>query len=169
MIRSYCLYCKTGSETTLAQHLNQLDKTLTALVPTRFLPEKRQGIWKNNEQTFLPGYIFLFTEAECLPPLRRMVNNLYRVLAYETGVKVLSGQDESYALWLYNHQGQIGPSAILTEGGKIRVVSGPLLDFTGKITRLDKHKRRAWVSFDFDGCNRTICIGAEFLTTAESD
>jgi transcription antitermination factor NusG len=163
MTRAYCLYCKTGSERVIAQHLSQMDKTLTALAPIKQIPEKRQGFWQYKEQALLPGYVFLYTAADPLPPLRTMVNNLYRVLSYETGVKELSGQDELYAQWIYRHHGQIEPSAVLVEGGKIRVISGPLLDFEGKIIKLDKHKRRAWVSFEFDGQGRTICIGAESL------
>ena len=65
--------------------------------------------------------------------------------------------------WLLRHAGLIKPSRILQTGETIQVVDGPLLDFNGKIVKLDHHKRRAWVEFDFDGQNKVISIGVEWL------
>ncbi len=80
---------------------------------------------------------------------------------YSSGFKELQGMDYEYAMWVYRHQGNINTSRVLTEGGIVRVIDGPLLDGVGAIVKLDKHKRRVWIEFEFDGQKRLVSLSAE--------
>ena len=162
-IYSYCIFCRTGSEQSVAQAISQSDPELTAIAPTRILSEKRQGQWVERAVTLLPGYVFLYVEREMPIKQKARAQNMYKILEYEHGLAQLTGQDEEYALWVYRHQGQIKPSKVLVEGDKIIAVDGPLKDCTGKIVRLDKHKRRAWVEFEFEKQKRTVSLSAEWV------
>ena len=162
-LSAYCVMCRTGSEQLAVQSINQSYSDVSAIAPLKTIPEKRQGQWQSRDQILLPGYIFIYAAGELPHDLRQRSNNLYKVLQYERGIRALTGSDADYAQWVYKHQGKIEQSTVLTEGGQIKVVSGPLLDFEGRITKLDKHKRRAWVEFDFDGHKQTVCVGAECL------
>ncbi len=162
-LNAYCVMCRTGSEQAAVKSINQNYPDITAIAPTRTIPEKRQGQWSSRDLILLPGYLFIFAQGELPHDLRQKTNHLYKVLQYERGIRTLTGSDDDYAQWVYKHQGKIEQSTVLIEGGQIKVVSGPLLDFEGRITKLDKHKRRAWVAFDFDGHKQTVCVGAECL------
>jgi len=163
-LKTYCVFCKTGSESLVAEKINIVDKKVKAIAPMRVIQEKRNGKWEKKEKALLPGYVFIFTEEELNTFLLNRLSDLYKVLSYDTGVRELAGNDYQYALWVWRHEGSINSSKVLTEGKNVRVVDGPLLDSCGKIVKLDKHKRKVWVEFEFEGVTRTIVLSAECIT-----
>lgn len=134
----------------------------------RILSERRQGQWVDRAVSLLPGYVFLYVDREMPIKQKAKAHNLFKLLEYEHGVAQLTGQDEEYAQWVYRHQGQIKPSKVLVEGDKVIALAGPLKDCMGKIVRLDRHKRRAWVEFEFDGEKRTVSLSAEWVDRADT-
>lgn len=160
-MKAYCIFCKTGSEHTIAKNINKVLTNFEAVVPTKVLQEKRNGKWQEHKQILLPGYVFLYGEQEMNSSLRDKVFNVYNILQYETGARELIGSDYKYAMWVYGNNGSIATSKVLTEGNTVKVIDGPLLDGLGTIVRLDKHKRRAWVEIDFYGEKRVISLGVE--------
>ena len=160
--------CRTGQELHVVKLVRRYAPELDALAPVRILPEKVAGLWRNREKALLPGYIFLYTDLDFHPNIRRMSRHFYKYLSYELGSRQLHGNDLAYAEWLYRQHGEIQPSRILATGDRIRVLEGPLTDNFGTITRLDKHKRRVWVNFDFDGQTRTVCLGAQYIDQSAS-
>lgn len=167
-MNAYCLMCRTGQELHVVKLVRRYAPELDALAPVRILPEKVAGLWRNREKALLPGYIFLYTDLDFHPNIRRMSRHFFKYLSYEIGSRQLHGNDLAYAEWLYRQHGEIQPSRILATGDRIRVLEGPLTDTFGTITRLDKHKRRVWVNFDFDGQPRTVCLGAQFIDTIDA-
>lgn len=166
-MKAYCIFCKTGSEKTVAESINQFDDNILAIAPTRTLKQKFGGVWKDVERILLPGYIFVFSDEELTSSFRENVAKIYKVLEYQSGLRSLTGDDYEYSIWIYNNGGNIKPSGILSEGTSIRVVEGPLADGFGKIVKLDRHKRKAWVEFDFDGQKRTVALSAEFISAED--
>jgi len=160
-MKSYCVFCKTGSEKDVARRVHTIDNRIEAIAPVCTLQEKRQGKWEQREQILLPGYVFLYAEEEMQVELRAEVSDLYKVLGYGTGLRELYGMDYEYSMWIYRHQGSINTSKVLTEGRNVKVIDGPLLDGFGTIVRLDKHKRRVWIDFEFDGQKRLVALSAE--------
>jgi len=167
-MNAYCLMCRTGQELHVVKLVRRYAPELDALAPVRILPEKVAGQWRNREKALLPGYIFLYTDLDFHPNIRRMSRHFFKYLSYELGSRQLHGNDLAYAEWLYRQHGEIQPSRILATGDRIRVLEGPLTDTFGTIVRLDKHKRRVWVNFDFDGQTRTICLGAQFIDALDA-
>lgn len=49
-------------------------------------------------------------------------------------------------------------SEVLVEGDAVKVLSGPLMDSVGTITRFDRHKRKVWISIDFMGQNTVLSV-----------
>ncbi len=167
-VNAYCLMCRTGNELDVIRIVSKYAPELTVLSPTRILPEKISGQWRDREKALLPGYVFLYTDLDFHPSIRRMSRHFFKYLSYELGSRQLYGNDKAYADWIYQHHGKIQPSRILTEGDRLRVIDGPLQDQVGTIIKLDKHKRRVWVKIEFDGHQRVICLGAQFVDTIDS-
>ncbi len=161
----YCIFCKSGSEDQIAEKIALLCPTLEAIIPVRTLQEKRKGLWISTQQHLIPGYIFLYDNENANLQSIKQLLNVYRILDYETGARELTGVDFKYAMWLYRHCGNIQPSKVLIEGSRVIVVNGPLLDGMGIITKIDRHKRRAWVEFDFYGRKHIISLGIEEITS----
>lgn len=166
-MKSYCVFCKTGSEHKIAKNINQIDEKITAIAPVRIIQQKRKGVWVKCEQILLPGYIFIFTDEEMQPGLRSKVANIYKILEYQFGLRELAGDDYEYSMWIYRNQGSIAPSRVLTEGSTVRVLDGPLSDGFGTIVKLDRHKRKVWIEFEFDGQKRTVSLSAECVTAED--
>ena len=163
-IQAYCLMCRTGTEMKVCRQIHKHYPDLEAFVPIRIIEEKRKRVWQSFEKILLPGYVFLYTETELPHDLIRSISHTYKILVYEKGFRALQDEDREYALWLYRHQGTIASSKILQEGNAITVVEGPLKDLYGKIIKLDRRKRKAWVSFVFDGEERIVSLSAHCLT-----
>ena len=145
----------------MARFVTTLDNRFEAIAPVRILQEKRKGKWEQREQILFPGYVFLYAKEEIEFKLIRKIPGLYKILDYESGFKELRGKDYEYSMWVYRHQGHIETSKVLTIGRTVKVIDGPLLDGFGTIVKLDKHKRRIWVEFEFDGQMRTVSLSAE--------
>ncbi|HZK38507.1 MAG TPA: antiterminator LoaP [Clostridia bacterium] len=158
---SWCVFCKTGSEKNVVQLMTALDNKLEAIAPIRVLQEKRKGKWQQREQILFPGYVFLYAEEEIDFELIKRIPGFYKVLGNKSDFKKLRGTDYEYSMWIYRHQGHIETSKVLTIGRTVKVIDGPLLDGFGTIVKLDKHKRRIWVDFEFDGRTRTVSLSAE--------
>jgi transcriptional antiterminator NusG len=167
-LKTYCVFCKTGSEKDFAQFVTTLDNRIKAITPVRVLQEKRKGKWEQREQTLFPGYVFLYTKKEMKFKKIIEASCLYKILDYETGFRELRGMDYEYSMWIYRHQGYIATSDVLVEGGEIKVIDGPLLDSHGTIVKLDKHKRRIWLEVNFDGKIRLVSLSAECVAVEDS-
>lgn len=166
---AYCLFCRTGAELDVVRTISQNFPALTALAPVKVLPEKLNGVWRNREKPMLPGYVFVYSDDELPHDLRRKTHHLYKILDYERGIRALTGPDQEYATWLLRHEGKLAPSRVLAVGDQVQVLSGPLEDFGGRIVKLDNHKKRVWVEFEFDGAKRVISMGAESVDTAQTE
>ena len=160
-MKSWCIFCKTGSEETTAKFITESDDNIKAIAPIRILQEKRGGRWLYKEQVLFPGYVFIYAKDDIDFEMIRRVPGFYKLLGYDTIFKELQGSDYKYSMWIYKHQGTLETSKVLTIGSTVKVIEGPLLDGLGKIVKLDKHKRRIWVEFEFDGQLRTVSLSAE--------
>jgi len=108
--------------------------------------------------------VFLYSENDLdINSLLKSIN-IYKILQYDSSSRQLLGEDLEYADWIYRNNGAIRPSRVLEISDEIKVVDGPLLNCTGKIIRLDKHKRRAIVEFKFDGIKRQISLTVECIS-----
>lgn len=173
-MRYYCLFCRAGAEKTFAKNLRFLLKRdypacddASVLFPVRLLTERRQGVWKSKEQPLLPGYVFLYlNDDDPFPSLQvRQCDGYYRVLKYTDGSSDLRGPDLEYAQWIRSHGGVLKPSQVsLDAGNAITVISGPLKDMRGRVVKLDKHKKRVVVAFEFAGELREVNLSVEFVS-----
>ena len=166
-LKAYCVFCKTGSENVIARRVNELNINVKAISPVRVLQERYKRKWIQRERLLIPGYVFVYVKKEI--SLNEFINvtGAYKFLEYQTGKRELIGSDYEYASWVYRHNGRIEPSKALVEGDIIKVIDGPLKDGIGTIFKLDRHKRRAWVEFDFYGKAHKVSLSVVDITCCE--
>lgn len=157
----YCLFCKKGLEDKISEYFNNIQEDVIAIAPTKILYEKRRNKWITKEVCLIPNYIFVYTKDDINISELTRLSDAYRVLQYGDGQRQLEGKDLDYALWIRSNQGKIQVSKYIQEGSKIKITEGPLSDNIGIIQKVDKHKRRIWVMFDFDGQIREVVLSAE--------
>ena len=76
--------------------------------------------------------------------------NVIKTLSME-GDWRLHGTDEEFARWLFRYNGLLNLSQAYRDGDRIRIISGPLKDMTGKIRRVDKRGMSGQVLLSFNG------------------
>jgi transcriptional antiterminator NusG len=170
-MKSYCIYCKTGSEAKLVFLLKKDMKDLehvevNLMFPVRIMHQKRRGVWAKVEQPLLPGYVFMYVEdADPFPAyVVRLERDAFRILRNPDMSMELQGSDEDYARWVFNHQGRFEPSKVVfKEGQLVKVLSGPLLDMKGRLVKIDRHHKRVVVAFQFAGQERRINLGIDVI------
>lgn len=176
-MRSYCIYCKTGTEEKLQKSLVKLLRDeyfgeVRILFPVRVLHERSKRVWGMVERPLLPGYLFLYLDgsAELDQFLIKSSRDVFRILKNSDGTMQLRGLDEKYALWVYQHNGRFEPSKVIYKPGhKIKVLSGPLAEMEGKIVKVDRHHKRVVVAFMFGGVERRINLSIEVISSTKGE
>ncbi len=158
----YCVYCKSGFEEYVANAI-KIKLNVEVFFPCKQMKEKRKGEWQVKEKPITPGYIFIYSKKKLAFEKDMNITNLYKILQYEDKTKELIGQDYEYALLIYKHSGCLETSKIMTSGSEVRIIDGPLKNLNGKIIKLDKHKKKAWIETVFFNELTTITLGVEFL------
>lgn len=174
-MKSYCLYCKTGAEEKVVRGLQkrmveELQEHVEILFPGRIMNQRKRGRWSRVRQPLLPGYVFIYLNDETPLPayLVREAGDAYKILKNLDNSLTLKGSDEEYAMWVYRHNGLIKPSRVKFEQGRlVKVIDGPLLDLSGKITKVDRHHKRVYVSFQFGGKEQVINMSIDDLSDGE--
>lgn len=136
-------------------------------VPKREVAHRKSGQWHRILEKLFPGYVFVRTSA---PKRAREV--LGRVPAFTR--MLTSAGDTCLPLtadevaWINattnmdTHVMEMSEGAI--EGDRVVVIRGPLKGREASITRVDRHKRLAWVDMNMFGRNKTIRVGLEIVS-----
>ncbi len=131
---------------------------------------KKDGNWKEYEEKLFPGYIFVETEdpkkiaseIRNIDGFKKLVgmgeighmNYIPLTLDEENMINDLIGKEKK----------TIGISTISIEEGKsVKIISGPLVGYEGKVLKYDLHKRVALVSIPFAGRETTIQLGIDVI------
>ncbi len=147
--------------------------------PLRHEKKKIRGQWTHVYRTLIPGYVFLETEnAEAFSKAIRRLPAFLRLLGTvdTAGERVFCPLPQEEEAWLKEIIGlysgtqkeNLSPVVELsqvgfTAGDEVRILSGPLLNFVGKVRRLDLHRRYAEVEVEFLGQKRSMRLGIEIV------
>lgn len=133
----------------------------------REVMHRKSGQWHRILEKLFPGYVFVRTSA---PKRAREV--LGRVPAFTR--MLTSAGDTCLPLtadevaWINattnmdTHVMEMSEGVI--EGDRVVVIRGPLKGREASITRVDRHKRLAWVDMNMFGRNKTIRVGLEIVS-----
>lgn len=136
-------------------------------VPKCEVMRRKSGQWHRTLEKLLPGYVFVRTSApgQVREVLRR-VPAFTRMLTSAGDTCLPLTADE--IVWINaitnadTHVMEMSEGAI--EGDRVMVMRGPLKGYEARITRIDRHKRLAWVDMDMFGRHKTIRVGLEIVS-----
>lgn len=145
--KAFCLYTKTGWETSLASHLNLLNKDILALPFMKVSHTSKNGIKGLEQKILLPSYVFLYCPKDYATENldRRFEEGFSFVTLTEKADFTLSGNDLKYARWVFSSGGIIGLSKAIRVGSKVKIIEGPLLSLEGVIKEYSKKNRNCRV------------------------
>lgn len=167
MIR--CLFCRRMEEQKVVRYITE-HALGESIYPQKKEPFCRQGEWRDVVKPLLPGYVFVYSEKPY--PMQRLLNidGVLRCLTYgpEDKEGYLTGKDHQFALWLLQNGGVADKLKAIQEGGYVRIVDGLLKDYNGKVEKVKKQKRMAYVSLQIAGTPLHVWMGYECLDPEQS-
>ena len=155
-MHAYCLFCETRKCESIAGQIE------TRLGYRSFSPRIIQRKWvkgvaQEESHSWLPGYIFVYTE-EPVPP-RFRIDGVLRVL----GNAELSGNDLEFAQMIYEKKGVIGTIRLVEEGDRCKVADPAWQGMSGTVVKLDRGRKRCCVEFHFDETQWRVWVGYELV------
>jgi len=159
--RAYgCVFCVAGKEEAIAHRIEQVCGNVRTVVARQHKRKSEQGKTRIEDAILFPGYVFFEAPTGLEAVLKFPKENVFSVLKTESGDWQLYGDDAKFAQWLFSYDGLIPFSKAYQEGDLIRIITGPLKDFEGWITHIDKRNKNGKVTVQF--CNREISVWLGF-------
>lgn len=165
----YVLQVPGGQERRAEELVQRLPKGVisSCFIPVREVKKRRGGEWKTERELLFPGYLFVETsEPELASERLRELPLFMRVLADVGGEFLPLGDDETS--WIRSlttersHVVEMSEGVI--EGDRVIVTQGPLKGREAQITKVDRHKRLAWLDMRMFGRTKSIKVGLEIVS-----
>lgn len=156
-MHAYCLFCETQRCEPIAAYIEKAMTDWRCIYPRVIQRKWVRGTATEVSHTWLPGYLFLYTESMDFPHIR--VSGVIRVL----GAGELQGTDKDFADMIFQRGGVLGTIRLAEEGDRC-VISDPLWEKQrGVILKIDRGRKRCCVEFEFDHTKRTVWVGYDMV------
>lgn len=157
-------------EATLAQCRKLVDPEI--LIDS-FAPEyesmwKGADGWRPVRRLLFPGYLFFITgDVEKLATQLSRVPNRVRLLGdEENSFLALSAAERDWFLAFIDQDRVVRMSEGFIENQQVRITRGPLMGMEGRIRKVDRHKRCAFLEVNMFGRITTAKVGLEIVRKA---
>ena len=157
-----CLFCVTGKEEWVANRIEESCSAIRAIVAKQEKHKSQNGVKTRRQAILLPSYVFFEAPSQVNPLDCFPREHVIRLLTVD-GSWRLTGEDERFVQWLFRYNGLLGFSKAFREGERIRIVSGPLKDLEGSVSRIDRRGRSGQVTLTFGGRKIAVWLGFELV------
>ena len=137
--------------------------------------KKYLGTWHLVEENCFPGYVFL--ESDDPQEMARSLTSIRifaRLLGLDKETFYVRPIEREERLFIDSITNRLDESRVvelsqiaIEEGQIVRIVSGPLKGFEGKVKKYDLHKRKAVIEINLLGSVVRTDLGIEFIGKAE--
>ncbi len=156
----YCVFCVTQRCDRIAEVLEACGVN-RAFSPKILRRQRRQGKNENHAFDLLPGYVFIYNEAEILGLSQwRWIDGIVREVGRAEDRYELTGPDREFAEQLYARGGMVGAMTLIQNGEKVTLADSLFNGSQGVVTKVDYRKQRVRVDFVFNEipCHTWVAI-----------
>lgn len=164
----YVIQVQSKSEHRLCSKIK--DRVSKELYSDCFVPQveylfKKDGIFEKRIKPLFPGYVFVITNniRDFYDSLKR-INGFKKLLTDGEDFSPIRQEEADFIAGITDKDRNISLSEGYIVNSKIVVTSGPLLGREGIIKKIDRHKRLAFIEFDFMGQPQLIKIPLEIVS-----
>ena len=151
-----CLYCKTGSEKSIAEYIREAFEDVETVVPMRLRRKKVDGKVIEDFVQLLPGYLFFRTVNASSAIRLPTITNVYRLLEYENRNWQLIDHDRAFAEFLFENDLRQVP-IVKFINGRLHFEDGFLQGYDEQVLRVNRRKQTAEVQLKIS--NLSFWIG----------
>ena len=136
-----------------------------SFIPRYEVMKRIRGTWQKRAEVLLPGYIFVVTDVpERVQQALRSVPKFTRLLGNNDMFTPLADQEVPFINAFMKPDKRIVEfSSGVIEGDEIVILNGPLMNQTGLIKKIDRHKRLAYLEIEILGRTKTVKVGLEIV------
>ena len=164
----YVIQVRAGSENAVIRECKAKisTKVLTDVyVPTREERIKVQGKWTKKQRVLFPGYVFVESdEVKELYHQLQLVERFTRFISVDREPLTVTQDEMQLIDRLVNSEHVMEVSEGIIEGSMVVIRRGPLKGLEGMITKINRHKRKAWIETSMFGRMQVIEVGLEITS-----
>jgi len=164
-----CIFCKTGKESSVAESIESLDGIVRARAVKQTKRYTRKGIVTLEDHIVIQGYVFFEANEEVTFQNLFTIEGFLSVLTDGDGDWCLRDDDLAYAKIVMKYDGIIGLSKVYKIGDDIQIVEGPLKDFEGQITKIDRRNRSGQVTLHFNNQSKKVWLCFDIIQKPVAD
>lgn len=133
-------------------------------IPLYVKMRKQAEQWYPETKIMFPGYLFVKTQNIIkLYEKLRLIPRMTRILGTGKEIVPITKEEERFLVGIGGDELVVEMSKGIIERGKVIITSGPLRDMEGRIKKIDRHKRLAWVEVKMFGREMKVPLGLEIL------
>lgn len=164
----YVIQVVGGKEQHVCDLVNKLlsDGIKECFIPRREVMRRVEGSWISIRETLFPGYLFVETDN-----IQHVMERLARIPAFtrllgvsDEKVIPLSQDEVAWLTALMKPLDKVVEMSVgVIEGDQVIVTDGPLKGHEALISKIDRHKRLAFLDMRMFGRTKTIKVGLEIV------
>lgn len=165
----YVIQVVGGQEHTVSNQIEKLVDSSTygsCFIPQYEIKKRYSGVWKYCNEVLFPGYVFVDTKTP--EAFRKELNKVSRMtkMLHDGSEHFIPLADEEKTIisaFIGDTDHVMKMSEGIIEGDEIVVLKGPLMNHTGLVKKIDRHKRLAYLELYMCGRPITIKAGLEII------
>lgn len=165
----YVVQIVGGQEHTVINQIEKLaDETTfrSCFVPEYEIKKRYSGVWKYVHEVLFPGYVFVDTKTpdkfrKELHKVSRMTKMLHD--GNEQFIPLADDEKTLISSLIGDDDHVMKMSEGIIEGDEIIILKGPLMNHTGLVKKIDRHKRLAYLEIWMCGRRTSIKAGLEII------
>ena len=163
----YVIQTVTGREKTVKTLIeNMVPAGLYEDIKIVYTERKKRyyGNWHLEKRPMFPGYLFIISDdVEELFLYLKKIPEMTKILGTGKELVPISESEEALIKRLSGDTGEVTMSYGIQEGDRVKVLEGSLAGLEYLITKVDRHKRKAYMEVELLGQKRTIEVGLEIV------
>lgn len=165
----YVIQVKSGQEKEIADKCRFLiskDILQECFIPEYIVKKKYRGEWKNVKDILFKGYVFLISEHidELFNELKKVPDYTKIVGKKKEEIYPLKDGEVEFLKSFGKDNHIVDMSVGFIEGDSIHITEGPMQGKEGLITKIDRHKRIAYLSINIFNEIITAKVGLEIIS-----
>lgn len=169
----YVAQVQSGRELQTKEICNQIigsDLLIECFVPMYERLKCFSGIWQKRLEVLFPGYIFIQTnKINLLFYALKSVPKLTKILGSDYNFIPIDKSEERFLTKFFNQNYIIEISKGFIVGENVHILEGPMINFKGKIQKIDRHKRTAYIEIEMFGRKTVVAIGLEVIAKVKDE
>ena len=161
----YVIQTKTGQEEPMRQRVEKMlpDHSYEDCKILYYVKKKKYlGQWHEEKERLLPGYMFLVTDdPKPISEVLGRMTEFTRLLGTGSSFCPVRPEEEELLRKLTDGKDEIGMSYGVIEKGVLKVRSGVLRGMESRIKKIDRHKRKGFLSMRLDDQEKLVGVGLE--------